>query len=179
MAAIKEHYIIVPDVEKIGVYAIFNRKTNKYYVGSSVNIKRRMKEHRAKIESLDGSNIKIGEDLKTAEDIKNFSFIVLETFEDYSITEKDLREKELFYIKKYNAYYGYNDTFRKPNKSGYYGINEYLRCRKNYSNGRTDIEKVTNKSLLKMYESKILNKQKYKNYSMWNIENEILKRMDK
>lgn len=77
--------------------------------------------------------------MKTAEDIKNFSFIVLETFEDYSITEKDLREKELFYIKKYNAYYGYNDTFRKPNKSGHYGINEYLRCRKNYSNGRTDI----------------------------------------
>ena len=100
MAAIKEHYIIVPDVEKIGVYAIFNRKTNKYYVGSSVNIKRRMKEHRKKIESLDGSNIKIGEDLKTAEDIKNFSFIVLETFEDYTITEGELRSKEAFYIEK-------------------------------------------------------------------------------
>ena len=72
MAAIKEHYIIVPDVEKIGVYAIFNSKTNKYYVCSSVNIKRRMKVHRKKIESLESSNIKIGEDLKNDEDMKNF-----------------------------------------------------------------------------------------------------------
>ena len=30
-----------------------------------------------------------------------------------------------------------------------------------------------------MYESKLLDKQKYKNYSIWNIEYEILKRMDK
>ena len=29
MAKSKEHYIAVPDVEKIGVYAIFNSKTNK------------------------------------------------------------------------------------------------------------------------------------------------------
>lgn len=179
MAKSKEHYIAVPDVEKIGVYAIFNSKTNKYYVGSSVNIKRRMKEHRKKIESLDGSNIKIGEDLKTAEDIKNFSFIVLEAFEDYSITEKDLREKELFYIKKYNAWNGYNDEFRKPNNSGYFGRNEYLRCRKSYNKRRLNIENVTNKTLLKMYESKLLDKKSYKNYSIWNIENEILKRMDK
>lgn len=179
MAASKEHYIIVPDVEKIGVYAIFNRKTNKYYVGSSVNIKRRMKEHRAKIESLDGSNIKIGEDLKTAEDIKNFSFIVLETFEDYTITEGELRSKEAFYIEKYNACNGYNDITRQPNYSGYFGKHEYLRCMKHYSKRRLNIENVTNKTLLKMYESKLLNKQKYKNYSMWNIENEILKRMDK
>ena len=179
MAKSKEHYIAVPDVEKIGVYAIFNSKTNKYYVGSSVNIKRRMKEHRKKIESLDGSNIKIGEDLKTAEDIKNFSFIVLETFEDYTITEKVLRDKEEFYIKKYNAYNGYNDNTRHPNNSGYFGKNEYLRCRKNYNKRRLNIEHVTNKTLLKMYESKLLDKQKYKNYSIWNIEYEILKRMDK
>ena len=179
MAASKEHYIVVPDVEKIGVYAIFNRKTNKYYVGSSVNIKRRMKEHRAKIERLDGSNIKIVEELKAAEDIKNFSFIVLETFEDYTITEKVLRDKEEFYIKKYNAYNGYNDNTRHPNNSGYFGKNEYLRCRKNYNKRRLNIEHVTNKTLLKMYESKLLDKQKYKNYSIWNIEYEILKRMDK
>ena len=179
MAASKEHYIVVPDVEKIGVYAIFNSKTNKYYVGSSVNIKRRMKEHRSKIESLDGSNIKIGEDFKTPEDIKNFSFIVLETFDDYTITESELREREKFYIKKYNAWNGYNDEFRKPNNSGYFGRNEYLRCRKSYNKRRLNIENVTNKTLLKMYESKLLDKQKYKNYSIWNIENEILKRMDK
>lgn len=179
MAASKEHYIIVPDVEKIGVYAIFNSKTNKYYVGSSVNIKRRMKEHRAKIESLDGSNIKIGEDLKTPEDIKNFSFIVLETFDDYTITESELREREKFYIKKYNAWNGYNDEFRKPNNSGYFGRNEYLRCRKSYNKRRLNIENVTNKTLLKMYESKLLDKKSYRNYSIWNIEYEILKRMDK
>ena len=90
-----------------------------------------------------------------------------------------LRDKEEFYIKKYNAYNGYNDNTRHPNNSGYFGKNEYLRCRKNYNKRRLNIEHVTNKTLLKMYESKLLDKQKYKNYSIWNIENEILKRMDK
>lgn len=35
----KQHIIDVPDVPKIGVYAIRNKKNNKYYVGSSSNIK--------------------------------------------------------------------------------------------------------------------------------------------
>lgn len=43
----KQHIIDVPDVPKIGVYAIRNKKNNKYYVGSSSNIKARMKTHRS------------------------------------------------------------------------------------------------------------------------------------
>ena len=88
---VKSHVLSVPNVEKVGVYAVHNKKTNKYYVGSSVNIKSRMKSHRSNIEKLKGSNLRMDEDLKTVEDIANFEFLVLETFEDYKITESQLR----------------------------------------------------------------------------------------
>lgn len=175
----KEHYISVPNVEKVGVYAIFNSKTLKYYVGSSVNIKRRMKEHRAKIESLSGSNIRMENDLRSFEDVKNFSFIVLESFEDFTITEDELREKELYYIKKYDAWNGYNDTFRTPNKSGYYGMNEFLSCRKSSSYSHKDISKMTNKTLLNLYAKMIRENKKELRGNLRNVEYEILKRMDK
>ena len=73
----KKHIIEVPDVEAVGVYAIHNRKNDKYYVGSSVNIKTRLKTHQRNMEKLQGSNLKIDEDLK------NFEFIVLKTFPDF------------------------------------------------------------------------------------------------
>lgn len=104
----KKHIIEVPDVEAVGVYAIHNRKNDKYYVGSSVNIKTRLKTHQRNMEKLQGSNLKIDEDLKTFEDLENFEFIVLKTFPDFTITDYDLREAEEEFIKKYNAYHGYN-----------------------------------------------------------------------
>lgn len=77
---IKKHIINVPDVQAVGVYAIHNKKNNKYYVGSSVNVKTRLKTHQRNMEKLQGSNLKMDEDLKTFEDLKNFEFIVLKTF---------------------------------------------------------------------------------------------------
>lgn len=94
-------YIIeIPEVRKVGVYAIHNKENNKYYVGSSTNIYNRMKTHRKNIEDMIGSNLKMREDLKSEEDIKNFEFIVLETFEDFQVTDIELRKKEEEYIKK-------------------------------------------------------------------------------
>lgn len=69
----KQHIIDVPDVPKIGVYAIRNKKNNKYYVGSSSNIKARMKTHRSNLERLYGSNTKMDEDLKSKDDIIYFA----------------------------------------------------------------------------------------------------------
>ena len=116
----KQHIIQVPDVKKVGVYAIHNKITGKYYVGSSSNVNSRLKTHRSNIEKLYGSNMKMDEDLKTEDDIKNFEFLILETFNDYEITETKLRERESFYIRKYDAYNGYNVSGRNPYINGYF-----------------------------------------------------------
>lgn len=181
MPRAKQHIIDVPDIEKVGIYAIYNRKTQKYYVGSSVNIKRRMKEHRDNIEKMIGSNLKINEDLKSESDVKNFSFIVLESFDDYTITERALREKEEYYIEKYDANNGYNNEYRRPNFSGYFGKEELLFCQKYQYHYRkpnkSDIEKMTDKQLLINYKSSILeNKDSMRVYL---LEGEILNRLRK
>ena len=126
----KQHIIQVPDVKKVGVYAIHNKITGKYYVGSSSNVNSRLKTHRSNIEKLYGSNMKMDEDLKTEDDIKNFEFLILETFNDYEITETKLRERESFYIRKYDAYNGYNVSGRNPYINGYFGENELLTSKK-------------------------------------------------
>lgn len=177
----KEHKITVPDVEKVGVYAIYNQKTGRYYVGSSVNIKKRMKEHRKNIENLSGSNLKMQSDLKSDADIKNFSFIVLEVFEDYSITENDLRKKEDFYINKLDAYNGYNDENHRPYTCGYFGKYELLFCRKQKARNKYKInaEQMTNRQLLNAYKREILRRESCKTITLAMVESQILKRMDK
>lgn len=60
----KQHIIQVPEVKRVGVYAIHNKVTDKYYVGSSSNVNSRLKTHRSNIEKLYGSNMKMDEDLK-------------------------------------------------------------------------------------------------------------------
>ena len=95
----KKHIIEVPDVEAVGVYAIHNKKNDKYYIGSSVNVKTRLKTHQRNMEKLQGSNLKMDEDLKTFEDLENFEFIILKPFPDFTITDYDLREAEEGFIK--------------------------------------------------------------------------------
>lgn len=70
----KQHIIQVPDIKKVGVYAIHNKTTGKYYVGSSSNVNARLKTHSSNIEKLYGSNMKMDEDLKTEDDIKTLNF---------------------------------------------------------------------------------------------------------
>ena len=177
----KQHIIEVPDVPKIGVYAIRNKKNNKYYIGSSSNIKARMKTHRSNLERLYGSNTKMDEDLKSKDDIKNFEFLVLEVFEDCKITETELREREAFYIKKYNAYDGYNVSGRIPYNNGYFQKNELLTskrfCRKKKIKYE-DVVKMSHVVLLQKYSS-LLKSEKQHETEIAIMKQEILKRMDK
>lgn len=101
---IKKHIINVPDVEAVGVYAIHNKKNDKYYIGSSVNVKTRLKTHQRNMEKLQGSNLKMDEDLKTFEELNDFEFLVLKTFPDNAITDYELRKTEKEFIEKYEAY---------------------------------------------------------------------------
>ena len=126
MAASKEHYIVVPDVEKIGVYAIFNSKTNKYYVGSSVHVYNRMLTHARSIVRYGGINIHMAKDLKK-KDYKNLEFIVLKTFEDGVITDRKLRDKEWKMILKYQSHIsGYNKAGTHGN--GCFSEEQLLYC---------------------------------------------------
>lgn len=153
MAREKQHIIDIPDVEKVEIYAIYNSKTNKYYVGSSSNIMRRMKEHRSRIENLTAVNSKMLDDLNNESDIKNFSFLVLETFDDFQIGEWDLRKRERHYIEQLNAFDGYNCNSKLPTLNGYFGEGELLyaskRSRSKFLN--EEIKIMPNRRLLDLY----------------------------
>lgn len=176
----KEHEIQVPNVKKVGVYAIHNNRNNKYYVGSSVNINNRMKSHRSNIESLKGCNLKMKADLSCLENIKDFELLILETFEDYELTEGQLREKEAEYIKKYNAYSGYNEINRKPCIGGRFTKNELVACRKPKSKKlrKVEVEKLANYELLARFQKMIEDKDIYDPLSYIWIKLEIINRMD-
>lgn len=116
------------DAEVIGVYAIHNKKNNKFYIGSSTNVKKRQEVHKTKMMRLDAINSKIKEDLKSFYDLENFEFLILEIFPDNTITGEQLREKEAFYIKKYNAYNGYN--INPPWATKLSQNNRLLECKK-------------------------------------------------
>lgn len=85
----------------IGIYKITNKLNGKSYVGQSIDIKRRWREHinNSSNSLIHKAIIKYGED--------NFIFEILEECKrDY------LNEKEIFYIKNLNTLYpnGYNLT---------------------------------------------------------------------
>ena len=121
-------YFEVPEVQKIGIYAIRNKMNDKYYIGSSVNIYFRMLTHARNIIRFCGINAKMAEDIKTKRDFKNFEFIVLKTFENDSITDAELRREEENYIQRYNSRKnGYN--FQWAYSNGKFEKHEKLSCK--------------------------------------------------
>ena len=86
----------------IGIYKITNRINNKCYIGQSINIERRWKEHINDDIKLDRA---IGKAFKKY-GISNFTFEIIE-----QCSEEKLDEREIFWIQYYNSYAnGYNMT---------------------------------------------------------------------
>ena len=182
----KKHIIEVPDVSAVGIYAIHNKENGKYYIGSSVNIKERMKTHRRNMEKLKGSNLKIESDIKTIDDLKKFEFLVVETFPDYTITDGELRRKEQEYITKYKAFSdGYNSESHIPYSTGFYNTNELLRSKKRGSKkydsiSFSDVEHMTDYELVNALQKiAIMPESNYKDMTIYYIKQNILKRMNK
>jgi group I intron endonuclease len=94
----------------IGIYKITNRINGKSYVGQSINMEKRFKEHLYKQDAyIDRAIHKYGKD--------NFNFEILE-----QCSQEDLNEKERYYINKLNTKQkGYNiaDGGAYPALSGY------------------------------------------------------------
>lgn len=92
----------------IGIYKITNLVNNKVYIGQSISIERRFKDHVSGLNGGYGHNLhfqnawnKYGQD--------NFKFEILEEIENCNL----LDEREIYYISLYNSNnpkYGYNKT---------------------------------------------------------------------
>lgn len=94
---------------KSGIYAIINEANGKIYIGSSVNIKKRTKDHLVYLKNGNHTN----EHLQRAFNKygkESFRFAVLEL-----CSVKKLKEREQFFINKYNSsneFCGYNLMIR-------------------------------------------------------------------
>lgn len=117
----------------IGIYKFTNLINNKIYIGLSNNIERRYKEHLYLSQSnkdkmyFHAALRKYG--------IKNFSFEVLETFEQED--RELLAERERYWIAYYNSYAeGYNETPGGDNQDGRTKLTkeDVIAIRKRYNN---------------------------------------------
>jgi group I intron endonuclease len=91
----------------IGIYKITNKINGKAYIGQSINIEKRWKEHKKRYKNVNTRSYdyplykafrKYG--------IDNFTFEIIE-----KCKEKKLNEKEIFWIEHYNTFFkGYNQT---------------------------------------------------------------------
>jgi hypothetical protein len=101
---------------KSGIYGIFNKLNNKIYIGSSINIYKRINTH---LRQLKNGN-HINEYLLSSYNkysIKSFYVIILEFCKVES-----LLERENYYMIKYNSYdrnKGYNQTMSSYSPIGY------------------------------------------------------------
>lgn len=89
----------------VGIYIILNTINNKVYVGASKTLKNRFKRHRTEL------NMKVHPNKALVEDYHKYGpealkFIIVE-----ACKEDELRDKELYYMRKYNSLdskFGYN-----------------------------------------------------------------------
>ena len=82
---------------KKGIYCITDECTGKKYIGASSNLEKRIHTHKIKLELGTHENYL----LQKAFNDSSFSFEIIEEVKDIS----DLRERENFYIAKFNSFY--------------------------------------------------------------------------
>ena len=118
----------------IGIYAIINNINNKKYIGQSINIERRFKEHHHKPFNKNSKmfNTPIYKAIRKY-GFENFSFVILE-----ECTKKELDKRERYWINYYetnDSLFGYNQTEGgsavKPLKLNKREVNEIKKLLKN------------------------------------------------
>lgn len=86
----------------IGIYLITNKINGKNYIGQSIDIARRWRQHR---EAVSYGQTPLYKAIRKY-GIENFDFCILE-----ECSKEELNDKEIQYIEQYNSYFcGYNQT---------------------------------------------------------------------
>lgn len=94
-------------IPKCGIYKITNKISGRFYIGKSNNIERRFSEHKSPNEWVRNPNKNMYLDM-IRYGLNNFEFEIIE-----ECSEKDLNERERYWIDKLDAYWGdlgYNGT---------------------------------------------------------------------
>lgn len=107
-----------------GIYKITNLKNNKIYIGSSSNLKQRLRQHRSFLKLNEHCNKHLQSSYNKY-GIENFKFEILETTE-----EQNLESKEEYYIKLFDS---------TNNKKGY---NKRINCNTNRGRKVNEIGKL-------------------------------------
>lgn len=106
--------IPIIDIHQPGIYAIHNKRNDKYYIGSTNDLCNRTKTHRNNLYT-GAVNSRMFQDLFSGRRQKDFEFIALEIFKNGEITEGYLRRREEYFIKKYKSdMNGYNNPDHRP-----------------------------------------------------------------
>jgi len=161
-----------------GVYLIRNKVNNKVYIGSSINIKRRWRDHIYELSRNRHNNIhlqnawnKYGKD--------NFEFVILEEVEDKSI----LRDREQYWLNKYQSFnpsMGYNISLNTRHYKPMYLPREIIEKSALQKFGRKTPDELKNKiseihkqlaEEVKMKSPEIYTKYFYYNLSLPNKKN--------
>lgn len=111
-------FVNIPTYKGIGVYALIDTQ-GRMYIGSTQNIYKRIQAHQSSLSR--GTHTKALQKAFDAGEV--FSCQVLETL-PYGTTRYQLRERELYYIRKYGTEQnGYNSTNLKSSSE-----DDTLRC---------------------------------------------------
>ena len=130
----------------IGIYGFHDTINNKWYVGQSLDVERRIKQHYKNI-SLDDVNSfdyflhKVG--------IENFEVKILK-----KCTQEELNDNEKYYVELYDAYNnGYNRTAGGQQWAKHYKITEAHReaLKKSWTEERRAKAKITQSKLQKEF----------------------------
>lgn len=104
----------------IGIYKITNTIDNRCYIGKSIDLKRRIRKHKAYLKSESHHNIHL-QRAYNKYGLENFRFEIIEKCD-----EDNLDYLEMFYIQKYDAFeYGYNMNLGGENGRGYKHSQEF------------------------------------------------------
>ena len=92
------------------IYQIINNITQERYVGQTINLTKRLSDHRNKLKQNKHSNPKL-QAAWNKYGIDNFSF----NYDEYEIKNtNDLNQLEIDTIKKYDSYRGFPDNVKLP-----------------------------------------------------------------
>ena len=153
------------DLSKRGIYRIFNKETNKSYIGSTwKSFKSRWKQHLSKL----NTNKHHSKELQNAFNKYGTDSFVCEILE-IVLDSEILLEREAYYIKKYDSYYnGYNENpnpSKSPMENESSRIKSSITHKKQWEQKREELSLEEYEKFVKEYSEK---RGYYKGKEPWN-----------